>query len=293
MFTLDSLADRGDTYGPIRVCGEIYLDVHHFLLGRRNPPLPLPVDDASLSPGTSTPTPARPHPVPPRAKPLCGLRHVQRIYSHPQGFGQTGVFLSAYLKGVDNIDVSSTSKAAELAAQDETGTSAAIAGEMAAEVNGLDIMARCIEDHENNTTRFFVILKEEDGGEGGAVRPPLPDKLTRERESTVVHAAEAPATGQLETQQRPRFRSLVSFTVPTRSPGALADVLDCFRRFQLNLTSINSLPSLIQPFQYLFFVEFEGSRLTDSDGRVKGALDEVAKVAQSWRWLGSWLNQRD
>lgn len=287
MFTLDCLADRRNVYSPLRICGEIYLDVHHFLLGRRSTPSrqQQPLDE--LSAGTSTPTPAHPHPVPPRSKPLCSLRHIQRIYSHPQGFGQTGVFLSAYLKGVDHIEVSSTSKAAELVAQDETGTSAAIAGEIAAEMNGLDVLARCIEDHENNTTRFFVIRK------GDEAKQPLPDGLTRVGETGGKgEAAPATATAHVETQ-RPEFRSMVSFTVPTRSPGALADVLECFRRFHLDLTSINSLPSLIQPFQYLFFVEFEGSKLVDPEGRVEGALGDVAKVAQSWRWLGSWSNRRN
>jgi len=89
------------------------------------------------------------------------------------------------------------------------------------------------------------------------------------------------------------FRCSATFTVPHRSPGALADVLECFRRFGLNLTSINSLPSLMEPFQYLFFVEFEGSRFGDADGRVRRALEDVAKVAQTWRWLGSWVDQRE
>lgn len=87
-------------------------------------------------------------------------------------------------------------------------------------------------------------------------------------------------------------KSLVSFTVPHRSPGALAGVLDVFRKYGLNLTSINSLPSLIQPFQYLFFVEFEGSRHHDPEGKVKSALDEVDEVAEGWRWLGSWESGR-
>ena len=97
---------------------------------------------------------------------------------------------------------------------------------------------------------------------------------------------------ELESGRRSPYKSLVSFTVPTRSPGALADVLDCFRKYRLDLTSINSLPSLVQPFQYLFLVEFEGSRLDDADREVENALRDVAEVAQKSRWLGSWLNQR-
>lgn len=277
-FTLDGLADRAQTYVDLSVCGEVYLDVHHFLLGykqKQQSPPALPHQQQHLSPtstagqeeasaaGTSTPTQNNPNPPHPRAKPLEPLGHVQRVLSHPQAFGQTNAFLSTYLRGVDCVDVSSTSKAAETASRDETGATAAIAGELAAEMFGLDVLARCIEDRDDNTTRFFVLRKRSGDVEEGT-----------KDEDVKGH------------------KSLVSFTVPHRSPGALAGVLDVFRKYGLNLTSINSLPSLIQPFQYLFFVEFEGSRHHDPEGRVKGALEEVDKVAEGWRWLGSWESAR-
>jgi prephenate dehydratase len=85
-----------------------------------------------------------------------------------------------------------------------------------------------------------------------------------------------------------RYKSLVSFMVPHRTPGALASVLDVFRTYGLNLTNINSVPGLVRPFQHLFFVEFEGSREHDPEGKVKSALGEVGRVAESCRWLGSW-----
>jgi prephenate dehydratase len=42
------------------------------------------------------------------------------------------------------------------------------------------------------------------------------------------------------------------------------------------------------PFQYIFFVEFVGSKLNDPSGNVKKALDALEKYVQGWRWLGSW-----
>lgn len=298
-FTLDNLADRQHVYGDLTVCGEIYLDVHHFLLGYKqgpsqphsalpnssgNPsgPLPAPQDDdaqqapattltataapTSPSPGTSTPTQNNPNPLHPRARPLYPLDHVRRVLSHPQAFGQTNAFLSTYLRGVDTVDTSSTSRAAEAASQDESGETAAIAGEIAAEMFGLDVLARCIEDRDDNTTRFFILRKK--------------DGQIREEEEEGKEGKEK------------GYKSLVSFTVPHKSPGALAGVLEVFSRYKLNLTSINSLPSLIQPFHYLFFVEFEGSRHHDPEGKVKDALEEINKVAEGWRWLGSWESQR-
>lgn len=288
-FTLDNLADRAGAYADLNVCGEVYLDVHHFLLGYKqqqqqqlhhDSPASLPTQHlnatGTFGPSTTTTTTTgggggggqeggqgKEHAPP--------LGHVQRVLSHPQAFGQTAAFLAAHLRGVECVDVSSTSKAAETAAADKSGATAAIAGEIAAKQFGLDVLARCIEDRDDNTTRFFVLRRkqeeEEEKEEGGGV------------------------TGGKEGESK-GHKSLVSFTVPHRAPGALAGVLGVFQTYGLNLTSINSLPSLIQPFQYLFFVEFEGSRHHDPEGRVKSALEGVGRVAEGWRWLGSWDSAR-
>ena len=259
VFTLDLFADRELSYLDISVCGEIYHDVHHYLLGNRSGPLLHETD------GTSTPTIAVPKPLKPRTQPLSSLERIQRIYSHPQAFGQCELFLGAYLKGIERIDVSSTSKAAELVKADASGTSAAIASQAASVVHNLDVLAAGIEDTDDNTTRFFVLRKglEDDGVDDAG----------------------------LFAQAGAQEKSLVSFTVDHKSPGALANALDSFKSYQLNLTSINSRPSRIRPFQYIFFVEFEGSKLHDPQGIVKGAFDRLDKAAHSWRWLGSWTDQ--
>lgn len=266
-FTLGHLADRGGDYGSLSVCGEVYIDVHHFLLGRARG------TDQQQQP--EAPSAAE------RGKPLYDLSHVRRVYSHPQAFGQTQAFLSAHLPpGVETIDVSSTSKAAEMAGADSSGETAAISNESAAAAFGLDVLARCIEDRDDNTTRFFVLRRGGRAGGGAG---------SGEGEGKEAQAVVAEDKG---AQASRGHKSLVSFTVPHRSPGALAAVLDVFRKVGLNLTSINSLPSLIQPFQYLFLVEFDGSRHHDPEGKVEAALGEVAKVAESSRWLGSWENRR-
>lgn len=252
IFTLELLADRHKAYPDITVCGEAYLDVSHYLLGRKAPRNTTDSPDVS---GTCTPTTSIPSPNKPRTQPLTSLKHIERIYTHPQAWGQCDTFLSAYLKGIERIDVSSTSRAAEIVKEDTTGTCAAIASSLAASIHGLDILARGIEDREDNTTRFFILRKGVD---------------------------------EKATPSKAKSKSLISFTVDHRSPGALAQVLDCFRGYKLNLTSVNSRPTKVVPFQYIFFVEFEGSKLNDPDRRVKGALECVEKFVQSWRWLGSW-----
>jgi len=253
--TLELLADRNFLYKDLYVCGEYYLDVHHYLLGHN---VPASLTDSPEMSGTSTPTSTVPIPQRPRAKPSSSLKHIKQLHTHPQAYGQCEIFLGAYLKGVDRREESSTSRSAEIVKADTTGTSAAIASSLAAETFGLDILAECIEDNADNTTRFFILRKGEDDE---------------------PQQAEAPT------------KSVISFTVDHSSPGALADVLECFRHEKLNLTSINSRPTKAVRFQYIFFVEFDGSKLKDPDKKVERALDNLGKFTQSWRWLGSWEDQ--
>ncbi|PSR94644.1 chorismate mutase prephenate dehydratase [Coniella lustricola] len=298
-FTLDSLADRQGAFADLNVCGEVYLDVNHFLMGYKQKRADgagavahLSSSPSTSSPphqkdemGTSTPTQANPTPLPPRAAPLHPLGHIKRVLSHPQALGQTNAFLSTYLRGVDCVDVSSTSKAAEMASWDSTGETAAVAGCLAADMFGLDVLARFIQDRDDNTTRFFVLRRRGREDQSG-------DEDGTNSASTTIEATISAIMEQKSAPGEKGYKSLVSFTVPHSSPGALASVLDVFKRHRLNLTSINSLPSLVQPFHYIFFVEFEGSRYHDVEGKVQSALNEINDVAQGWRWLGSWARHR-
>ncbi|KAI2466993.1 PDT-domain-containing protein [Annulohypoxylon bovei var. microspora] len=292
--TLDQFADRAAEYPDLSVCAEIYLDVHHCLLGPSPPP------PRSQSRGQGSDDNAE---DPDRAP---DLQHVKRVYSHPQAFGQCAAFLRARLRGVETVDVSSTSRAAELARADPTRESAAISSAAAAQLLGLDVLARDIEDRADNTTRFFALRRGLDlNGVEGALEGVLRGRrgaLGRRKGVDVgdgendsrrgEEGEEGEGEGDAKADVYSHTKSLASFTVPHRSPGALADVLECFRRERLNLTSINSRPSLARPFQYVFFVEFEGHRFRDPEGRVRDVLEGVARVARSSRWLGSWDNMR-
>ncbi|KAK3295557.1 Prephenate dehydratase-domain-containing protein [Chaetomium fimeti] len=286
-FTLDNLADRAGEYADLSVCDEVYLDVHHFLLGRL-PPSTTTVTTATTTttqPTISKQTAEEEEEEPPQnGVPLHPLTHIRRIYSHPQAFGQTAAFVRRHLPAAETVEVSSTSRAAELAAEDASGASAAIASEMAGRAVGLDVLARWVEDREDNATRFFILRRgvDEGGeGEGGG-----------EGEEVGEGGGVKDGEGDEDVYGGGKYKSLVSFTVPHRRPGALADALACFGGRGLNLTSISSVPSLVGPFQYLFFVEFEGSRFDDPEGRVSGVFGDLERVAERWRWLGSWRNRR-
>ncbi|EWC45121.1 hypothetical protein DRE_06260 [Drechslerella stenobrocha 248] len=216
--TLDLFCDRELQNPNIKVCAEAYLDVHHCLLG-------YPRD------GISKDT-------------------VSRIYSHPQAFGQCEGFLTKYLKGVERIEVSSTSKAADLANKDPSAV--AIASAIAASVHpSLEILQSNIEERSDNTTRFLVISR--------------------------VSSEPSPVAGKDKT--------FMTFTVHHEQPGALCDVLMVFKEFGTNLTSISSRPSLTVAWNYIFLVEFEGHQ---DATHVKRALRKMGKYCKSMRVLGSY-----
>jgi chorismate mutase / prephenate dehydratase len=143
---------------------------------------------------------------------------ITKIYSHPQVFGQCRKWLKANANELEWIDVSSTTKAAELASK-EPGT-AALAGAMAAEVYGLEIRERSIQDSPNNTTRFLVISQET-----------------------------CPPTGSDKTS--------LMFCVQDRV-GALYSAIEPFNRLSLSMSKIESRPSKRKNWEYFFFVDVDG-----------------------------------
>ena len=286
IYTLDLFADRQTLFPSITVCDEAYLDIHHYLLGYAAPSVspsssaslkstPNQTNDvaatspATLSCNSSTQDQASSiRPIRPRAKALAPLSHITRIYSHPQAFGQCELFLRTYLPHASRLEVTSTSAAAARVSQDRAGTSAAISSLVAAGEHGLEILGEGIEDLEDNCTRFFILHRHDNDSPEAQVHDEVVD-------SVADHGIA-------------RYKTLVSFTIDHLLPGALADALMVFKTHGLNLTSINSRPSRVRPWHYIFFVEFEG---TGGEPSVEGAFEELAGRVEAWRWLGSWRDR--
>lgn len=145
---------------------------------------------------------------------------IRKVYSHPQVFGQCRQWLRHNLPGIELIEVSSTTRAAELAAASADG--AALAGRMAAEVYGLEVLEAGVQDSPNNTTRFLVIGRQK-----------------------------CPPTGDDKTS--------LMFCVQDK-PGALFDALRPFQRLRINMSKIESRPSKRKAWEYFFFVDVDGHR---------------------------------
>ncbi len=86
------------------------------------------------------------------------VSQVERIYSHPQVWGQASHWLSSTLPGAKCIDCDSTSQAIERAWEDKNG--AAIAGSAAGSVYGIKPVIANVSDRDENTTRFLVLAKQ-------------------------------------------------------------------------------------------------------------------------------------
>jgi len=149
------------------------------------------------------------------------LANVKKIYSHAQSLAQCVQWLAKHLPGVPRVAVASNAEAARLAAS-ETGA-AAIAGDIAAAIYQLAILAPHIEDEPNNTTRFWVLGRQDVAPSG------------RDETSLVMSA-------------------------PNR-PGAVHALLEPFARHGVSMTRFESRPARTGLWEYLFFVDVSGHRL--------------------------------
>jgi chorismate mutase/prephenate dehydratase len=146
------------------------------------------------------------------------LDSISKVYSHPQALGQCRRWLEANLPEAEQLATSSTTQAAELAAKDPSA--AAIANELAADLYGLNLIMRGIEDSPHNFTRFLII-------------------------------------GHSIAKKSGSDKTSIMFSIRHRV-GALAAILNAFAKSSLNLTRIESRPSRQKAWEYVFFVDLEG-----------------------------------
>ncbi|HZH45947.1 MAG TPA: prephenate dehydratase [Roseococcus sp.] len=92
------------------------------------------------------------------ARPGATLATIRRAHSHPMALGQVLKVIAEL--GLSPVIQADTAGAAEMIARDGTPEDAAIASELAAEIHGLDILRRNVEDAAHNTTRFYVMARE-------------------------------------------------------------------------------------------------------------------------------------
>jgi chorismate mutase / prephenate dehydratase len=197
---------------PLRICGEIDLRVKQNLLTR-----------------------------------MKSLKEVRKVYSHAQSLAQCNGWLGQHLPKAERIPVGSNAEAARRAAKEKGA--AAIAGEAAAALYKLKVMAAGIEDDPNNTTRFLVLGNVDAAPTG------------KDRTSLVMSAE--------------------------NKPGAVHALLSPIAANGVSMSRIESRPAKARSarWEYVFFIDLEGHQ---NDARVAAAIAELKQRAPFLKVLGSY-----
>jgi chorismate mutase / prephenate dehydratase len=168
---------------PLRICGEVALAIHHHLLTKG---------------GT--------------------MEGVARVAAHPQALAQCTAWLDRHHPALERVPVASNGLAAKMASDDPT--TAAIAGDLAAERYGLAAVSTNIQDLARNTTRFGVI-------------------------------------GTVATKPSGRDQTSIVFSVANQS-GAVHEAIEPFARHGVSMTRFESRPARTGVWVYHFYIDVDG-----------------------------------
>ncbi len=178
--------------------------------------------------------------------PGAELSDIRTVYSHDQALMQSAEFLDSHREW-DRVSVANTAVAAQKVMNDGDKTQAAIASRTAAQLYGLDILAEGVNTEKGNTTRFFVLAKE-----------PVYSKSAS--------------------------KISIAFEIPHKS-GSLYNIIGNFIFNDINMTMIESRPVPERPFEYRFFIDFEGNL---SDPAVINALTGLKAETTGLKILGNY-----
>ncbi len=195
---------------PLKICGEVDLPIHHQLMSKQE-----------------------------------HLKDVKVIYSHRQSLAQCRGWLRANAPQVETVAVSSNAEAARKASFNEHA--AAIAGESAAVMYGLQVIHSDIEDQTDNATRFLVIGKQ------------VLAKSGEDKSSLMVSAKD--------------------------EPGVLFHILKPLNDQGVSMTRIESRPSKLGKWDYVFFIDVEGHV---DDAPVSAAIKSMQRYTTQLKILGSY-----
>jgi chorismate mutase/prephenate dehydratase len=173
------------------------------------------------------------------------LDQIKTVYSHPQALAQCRKFLEQHkLRAVPTFD---TAGSVKMIKDSQLMDAAAIASERASQIYDMTILEREIEDIKNNSTRFFVLDKQDSPYSG-------------EDKTSIIFAAKS-------------------------IPGALYKILKEFADRNINLTKIESRPTKQTPWEYHFYLDFQGHR---TEPKCQQALENIKDKTIFVKILGSY-----
>lgn len=176
-----------------------------------------------------------------------GAKKIKYVHSHPQALAQCRGYLQK--KKLESVPAYDTAGAVKMIKENKMLDSAAIASKRAAELYDMEILDEGIEDRKNNYTRFLVLSAK-----------------------------------KAEYDAKSHYKTSMIFSVK-HVPGALFGIVGEFAIRRINLTKIESRPTKDTPWEYNFYVDFEGYA---QDKIVKEALRSIKPKTSYVKILGSY-----
>ncbi len=180
------------------------------------------------------------------------LKDLTEVNSHPMALMQCEQYLRRHpnLKMIEKFDTAGSAK--EIAEKNLMGH-AAVCGEYAANLYGLNILEHGIETNKRNSTRFLII-------------------------------ADPLIAGELRPSEAKLNKSSIVFTLP-HTHGALSKVLTIFSFYDINLSKIQSLPIIGREWEYRFYVDLT----FESYVRYRQSIDAVRPLINDLKILGEYV----
>lgn len=190
------------------------------------------------------------------AMPGQNIDNIDEVHSHPMALMQCENFLRRHgnLRMIEDFD---TAGSARDIARDKIMGRAAVCGEFAANLYGLEILAKGIETNKRNFTRFLIL-------------------------------ADPIIAGELKASTRDIDKASIMFTL-SHSKGALSKVLTILSFYDMNLSKIQSMPILGREWEYRFYIDLT----FDDYVRYRQALDAVRPLTNDFKILGEYISCKE
>src|SRR5919112_3556377 len=172
-------------------------------------------------------------------------QEIKTVYSHPQALAQCRNYIRR--RSLEPIPSYDTAGSVKFIKEHSLAHASAIASKRSAEIYDMKIIEEGIEDKNNNFTRFLVISK-------------------------------------ISGNQTEADKTSIIFSI-SHTPGSLFLILKEFALRNINLTKIESRPTKDIPWEYYFFVDFEGSPNEDT---IKKSMLNIKKETLFFKILGSY-----
>lgn len=196
------------------------------------------------------------------ALPGVGIHDIREVNSHPMALMQCTDFLDK-LPNVKLVEKDDTAGSAKWIKDNNLSDHAAICPSGAAELYGMNILAKGIETNKRNFTRFLILANR------AVAKEVLADLTSADGELGAIN------------------KSSMVFTLP-HSSGSLSKVLTILSFYDMNLSMIQSLPIVGKEWEYQFYINL----LFDDYNRYKLAIDAILPLCREFKVLGEYVEGR-